>query len=123
MMHRLIPAAAMLAATLVPGAAFGQTDVRSSPLPSYNLVQLSVAASAVSIEEFQAQTMTIGSCGDAVKLGKAIDAKVERKRFVHATELPPQLRPLMKDLPNGTASPVLSEDGSALHVLVICNRA
>lgn len=123
MMYRLIPASAMLAAALAPAAAIGQTDVRTSPLPSYNLVQLSVAASAVPIEEFQTRTMEISSCGDAVKLGKAMDAKVERKRFVHASELPPQLRPVLKDLPNGIASPVLSEDGLALHVLVVCSRA
>jgi hypothetical protein len=67
--------------------------------------------------------MAINSCADAVKLGKAMDAKVERKRFVHATELPPQLRSVLKNLPNGMASPVLSEDGSALHVLVVCSRA
>lgn len=123
MLHRLIPAAAMLAAALAPVAATGQTDVRMSPLPNYNLVQLSVAASAVPIEEFQARTMEINTCRDAVKLGKAMDAKVERKNFVHETELPPQLRPVLRNLPNGMATPVLSEDGTALHVLVVCNRA
>jgi len=123
MPHRLIPAAAMLAAALAPGTALGQTEVRTSPLPNYNLVQLSVAASAVPIEQFETRTMEIGSCADAVKLGKAMGAKVERKAFVHATELPPQLRPLLKDLPNGMATPVLSEDGATLHVLVVCSRA
>ncbi len=123
MPHRLIPAAALLAAALAPGAALGQTDVRSSPLPNYNLVQLSVAASAVPIEDFQTRTMAISSCDEAVKLGKAMDAKVERKSFVHASALPPQLRPVLKDLPNGMATPVLSEDGKVLHVLVVCSRA
>ena len=122
MPHRLIPTAAMLVAALAPAAAFAEQESTSS-LPNYNLVQLSVAASAVPIEEFQARTMAINTCGDAVKLGKAMDAKVERKRFVHATELPPQLRPVLKDLPNGMASPVLSEDGATLHVLVVCSRA
>ncbi|RNJ63721.1 MAG: hypothetical protein EDM03_04880 [Porphyrobacter sp. IPPAS B-1204] len=122
MLHRLIPTAAMLAAAFAPVAALAEQESTSS-LPNYNLVQLSVAASAVPIEEFQARTMEINTCGDAVKLGKAMDAKVERKRFVHATELPPQLRPVLKDLPNGMASPVLSEDGATLHVLVVCSRA
>lgn len=122
MTHRLIPAAAMLAAAFAPASAIAQEE-RTSWLPNYNLVQLSVAASAVPIDEFQTRTMAINSCRDAVKLGKAMDAKVERKRFVHATELPPQLRPVLKDLPNGIASPVLSEDGLALHVLVVCSRA
>ena len=119
---RFVPAIAALALTLVPAAANALQE-RESPLPNYNLVQLSVAASAIDIAEFQTRTMAITSCGDAVKLGKALDAKVERKRFVHATELPPQLRPVLKNLPNGVASPVLSDDGSALHVLVICSRA
>lgn len=123
MPHRLIPAAAVLAAALAPAAALGQTDVRTSPLPNYNLVQLSVASSAMPIEQFQARTMEIGSCSDAVKLGKAMDAKVERKAFVHASELPPQLREVLKNLPNGMATPVLSDDGKALHVLVVCSRA
>ena len=48
---------------------------------------------------------------------------LERKTFVHATELPPQLRPVLKDLPNGMATPVLTEDGKALHVLVVCSRS
>jgi hypothetical protein len=122
MLHRLIPAVAMLAASLVPASAIAQEE-RISSLTNYSLVQLSVAASAVPIEAFQTRTMAIGSCGDAVKLGKALGAKVERKRFVHATELPPQLRPMLKNLPNGLASPVLSEDGEMLHVLVVCNRA
>ncbi len=123
MPHRLIPAAAMLAAALAPAAALGQTEVLTSPLPNYNLVQLSVAASALPIDEFQTRTMAISSCSDAVKIGKALGAKVERKSFVHASELPPQLRPMLKDLPNGMASPVLSEGGEMLHVLVVCSRA
>ncbi|QDH34191.1 hypothetical protein [Porphyrobacter sp. YT40] len=122
MLHRLAPVAAMLAAALAPTAAAAQTE-QSSTLPNYNLVQLSVAANAVSADEFQARTMQISSCGDAVKLGKAMDAKVERKRFVHDTELPPQLRPVLKNLPNGMATPVMSEDGETLHVLVVCSRA
>ena len=122
MPHRLIPAAAMLAAALAPAAVFAQAEV-TSPLPNYNLVQLSVAASAVPIEAFQARTMAISDCGDAVKLGKVLGAKVERKTFVHASELPPQLRPVLKDLPNGMATPVLTEDGKVLHVLVVCSRA
>lgn len=122
MPHRLIPAAAMIAAALAPVAATAQ-DERASPRPDYNLVQLSVAASVVPIEQFQARTMAITSCGEAVKLGKTLGAKVERKAFVHASELPPKLRPVLKDLPNGMATPVLTEDGKVLHVLVICSRA
>jgi hypothetical protein len=119
MLHRLTPAAAL---ALTPVGAIAQ-EAHTASLPNYNLVQLSVAASALPIEEFQARTMAVGSCKQAVELGQALGAKVERKRFVHATELPPQLRPVLKNLPNGMASPVLSEDGSVLHVLVVCSRA
>ena len=122
MPHRLFPAAAILAAAFAPVSAAAQEE-RTSPLPNYDLVQLSVAASAVPIEEFQTRTMAINSCRQAVTLGKAMDAKVERKRFVHATELPPQLRPVLKNLPHGMATPVLSEDGATLNVLVVCSRA
>jgi hypothetical protein len=118
----VLPAIAAFAGALIPAAVLAQEE-RVSSLPDYNLVQLSVAASAVPIEEFQSRTMAINSCGEAVKLGKALGAKVERKTFVHATELPPQLRPVLKDLPNGMATPVLTEDGKALHVLVVCSRS
>lgn len=122
MLFRLVPALAAFAGVLIPAAAPAQ-DERASPLPDYNLVQLSVAASAVPIEQFQARTMAITSCGEAVKLGKTLGAKVERKTFVHASELPPKLRPVLKNLPNGMATPVLSEGGATLHVLVVCSRA
>lgn len=121
MSHRLIRAA-VLAAALAPAPAFAEQE-GTSALANYNLVQLSVAASALPIEQFQTRTLAIRSCGEAVELGKALGAKVERKSFVHASELPPQLRPVLKDLPNGMASPVLSDDGSVLHVLVVCSRA
>lgn len=121
MPHRLIPAT-LLAAALAPAVALAEQE-STSPLPNYNLVQLSVAASALPIEQFQTRTMAISSCGEAVELGKALGAKVERKSFVHASELPPHLRTVLKDLPNGVASPVLSDDGSVLHVLVVCSRA
>lgn len=122
MLIRFAPAIAALTIALAPAAATAQQE-RISPLPNYNLVQLSVAAGTVPADEFQTRTMAITSCGDAVKLGKAMGAKVERKTYVHATELPPRLRPVMKNLPNGMASPVLSDGGSALHVLVVCSRA
>jgi hypothetical protein len=121
MLSRLA-AAAILAAAFAPTGAIVQEE-RTSPLPSYDLVQLSVAAGAVPVEEFQTRTMAINSCRDAVTLGKAMNAKVERKRFVHATELPPQLRPVLKNLPNGMATPVLSNDDRVLSVLVVCGRA
>ncbi|MDP5104517.1 MAG: hypothetical protein NWP98_11375 [Erythrobacter sp.] len=122
MLNRVIPALAVLVTALAPASGFAQAE-RTSPLPNYNLVQLSVAASDMAAADFQTRTAAIRSCGDAVKLGKDIGAEVNRSNFTHASELPPQLRPMLKDLPNGTASPVLSEDGTVLHVLVVCSRA
>ncbi|MCL9982753.1 MAG: hypothetical protein NBV60_06315 [Erythrobacter sp.] len=121
MSNRLVPVLALLAA-LAPASAMAQEE-RLSPLPNYNLVQLTVAASAVPADEFQTRTMAITSCKDAVKLGKALGAKINRSNFTKAGQLPPKLRPLLKDLPNGMASPVLSEGGEMLHVLVVCSRA
>ncbi len=122
MPNRLCPALALVALALVPTSAAGQQE-RISPLPSYNLVQLSVASVQVAPAEFKAQTAAIRTCTEAMELGKNLNARVERKRFVHLSELPPQLRPVVKGVPTGQATPVLSEDGSILHVLVVCNRA
>jgi hypothetical protein len=117
---RLAPAVAALTMALAPAAAFAQ---QLSSQPNYNLVQLLVPASRMAPQEFQARTAEIRSCGEAVKLGKELGAEINRSNYTQAHQLPPQLRPMLKDLPNGTATPVLSEDGSVLQVLVVCSRA
>ena len=121
MPRRLFPALAIAAVAIIPASAIAQTE-RASSLPSYNLVQLSVMSADVERADFEAQTQAIRSCGEAVKLAKVSGWQVTRERFVHPSELPPQLRPVVKDVPTGQATPVLSDDGSALHVLVVCNR-
>jgi hypothetical protein len=82
-----------------------------------------VTSAQIAPADFEAQTAAIRSCGEAKALGKTLNARVKLKRFVHETELPPQLRPIVRDLQTGTSTPVLSEDGAVLHVLVVCNRA
>ncbi|AOL22873.1 hypothetical protein Ga0102493_111851 [Erythrobacter litoralis] len=121
MPRRLFPVLAAATAAIVPAGASAQQE-RASTLPSYSLVQLSVLSAQVAPSDFSSTTKTIRSCSEAMKIAKANGWQAERKRFVHPSELPPQLRPIMRDVPNGEATPVLSEDGSALHVLVICSR-
>ncbi len=122
MPNRIFSKLALVAFAIAPMSAAGQ-ELRMSPLPSYNLVQLSVASAQIAPASFEAQTAAIRTCGEALELGKTLGARVERKRFVHLSELPPQLRPVVQGVPTGQATPVLSENGSILHVLVVCNRA
>lgn len=121
MPRRLFPILALAGAAIIPAAASAQQE-RSSPLPSYNLLQLSILSSQVALEDFEARTGAIRSCGEAVKLAKSQGWQAERKRFVHESELPPALRSVVRDVPIGQATPILSKDGSAFHVLVVCNR-
>jgi len=121
MSRRMLPRLTLAAAALVPVSALAQQE-RASPLPSYNLVQLSVRVSQIALDDFRDRTEAIMSCGEAVTLARSLGWQAQRKRFVHESELPPALRPVVRDVPNGKATPVLSEDGSALHVLVVCNR-
>jgi hypothetical protein len=123
MPHRLIPAAAMLAAALAPGAALGQTEVRTSPQPNYNLVQLSVNSAEVAPEEFKTRTAAIRSCQEALQLAGDLGAEVTRNPYVRADQLPSELKAILKDLPAGQATPVFSGNGEVLRVLVVCNRS
>ncbi|MEQ8412208.1 MAG: hypothetical protein RIC51_12650 [Erythrobacter sp.] len=118
---RLLPALTVAAAILLPATASAQQE-RASPLPSYTLVQLSAKASQVAPADFEALSEAITSCSEAVRLANSQGWQAQRKRFVHQSELPPVLRPVVQDVPTGKATPVLSERGEALHVLVVCNR-
>lgn len=115
-------ATAMAAAAFVPAALAAQADVRSSPVPSYHLVQVSVDASAVPAEEFEAQTKAIQSCDDAARLARTLDADFTRNRFIRANQMPQQLQDILADLPTGQSTPVFSADGKQLRVLVLCAR-
>lgn len=123
MPRRLISAAAVLAAMLVPAAAFGQTDVHGSPRPRYNLVQLTVKTAEITPEQFSSRTQAIRSCDDAVKLAAELGAEVTRNAYVRADEMPSQLNDILKDLPTGHATPVFSNDAAIMRVLVLCNRS
>ena len=85
-------------------------------------MQLSVDGSAVSKDEFAAQTETIKSCGDARKLGKAMGADIKRNRFVASWNLSPSMKKMLKEMDTGKASEIVSNDGKTMRVFVICNK-
>ena len=122
MLKNLVVAPALLAAVLAPAAAVAQAE-RSSPVPSYHLVQLSVHASKVAAPQFQAQTQAIESCGDAIELSRTLGAEMTRNRFIRASQMPTSVRTMVEELESGEATPVYTYDGAVLRVLVLCNRA
>ena len=113
--------AALLAATIA-ASAVGQTSMRKSPVPRYDLLQLSVSSETVDAEEFVARTAEIASCTDARELAEAIGGDVKRDRFVRSSAMPQGLQDMLADLPKGKASPVYSGGEGIMHVMVICNR-
>jgi hypothetical protein len=121
MLHRLAPVA-LIAAALAPAGALGEDERRSS-VPVYSFVQLSVNAARISPAGFRERTEAIQSCADARKLGKALGARINNGDSVMANLLPPQIRPVLAETPTGKATPVLVEQGAAMHVVVICHRS
>lgn len=114
-----------LAATIGAIAAAGASaqQERMSPRPNYNLVQLSVKSAEVAPEEFKTRTKAIRSCDQAVKLAAELDAQVTRNAYVRADQMPTELNAILKDLPTGQATPVFTNGGEVLRVLVLCNRS
>ena len=90
-----------------------------SPRPNYNLVQLSVKSAEVAPEEFKTRTEAIRSCDQAVKLAAELDAQVTRNAYVRADQMPTELNAILKDLPTGQATPVFTNGGEVLRVLVL----
>ena len=115
-------ATALAVAALSPASLAAQSDARSSPVPRYHLVQVSVDANAVSPEDFEAQTRTIESCRDAAELARTLDADFTRNRFISASRMPQQLQDIVAELPIGKSTPVFSGDGKVMRVLVLCAR-
>ena len=121
MLNRLVAASAVMAATLAPALASAQ-DERSSPVPRYHLMQLSVDTAATTPEEFKAKSEAIRTCGEAKDLAKSLDAGIKRNRFVRASSLPADLQDVLLELPAGHATPVFSDDDGVMRVLVLCGR-
>lgn len=121
MLRQFIIAPALALCALVPGAVSAQAE-RSSSVQTFHLMQLSVNAADVPTEDFQTRTEAIRSCGDAMDLGEDLGADMTRNRFVRASQLPDALRTILEELPAGHATPVFSNEGNVLRVLVLCNR-
>ncbi len=123
-LRKMIGAWAIAAAVLVPTALSAQivSGARGSNQTSYHLVQLSVNSGAAAAEQFSSKTQEIGSCQDAMNVAQELDTDIRRNRFVRASQLPDQIRDMLKALPTGQASEVFGADGDTLRVLVICNR-
>jgi hypothetical protein len=113
--------AAATAATAAAGASAQQE--RMSPRPNYNLVQLSVKSAEVAPGEFKTRTEAIRSCDQAVKLAGELGAQLTRNAYVRADQMPAELNAILKDLPTGQATPVFTDGGEVLRVLVLCNRS
>ncbi|GMN02956.1 hypothetical protein [Erythrobacter sp. MTPC3] len=120
-MFKILSAAAVLV-TAMASAPISAQNERSSPVPRYHLMQLSVSAASTSPAEFETKTAAVQSCRDAIDLAKSLDADVKRNRFVRASSLPGELQEILADLPTGHATPVFSADGKAMRVLVLCYR-
>lgn len=110
----------LVATSLLSGQLSAQERVPSRA--SYHLIQLSMKADQIPLEEFRARTEEIKSCRDASDLAKALGAEVRRDRFVPSWDLPAELRKTLADLPTGQATQVFGEDGSVIRVIVICSR-
>jgi hypothetical protein len=117
----VLGASALAAAALLPAALSAQAIVRSSALPAYHLVQVSVPAGTVDADEFRARTEAIRSCNEAGELARRLDGEFRRNRRVLAGELPRPVQDALKELPVGQATQVFG-DGGVMRVLVICNR-
>ena len=117
----LLGVSLLAAVAFVPATLSAQSGVRSSTVPSYHLMQVSVEAGDIALDEFKAKAKAIRSCGEAGELAKALDADVKRDRFVRATDMPVSLQDELRELPTGHATKVFG-DSQTLRVLVICNR-
>lgn len=112
---------ALAAAAIAPASLSAQE--RSSPVPAYHLMQLTVQTDEVAPKDFAEKTSNIGSCEDARELAVELGADVKRNRFVRASSLPPMLQNSLKELRAGQATKVFSNDPKVMRVLVLCHRA
>ncbi len=122
MLTRLVTASALITAAIAPAALSAQNE-RTSSVPRYHLMQVSVKTTDVSLEEFQAKAQAIRSCRDAQNMAKELDGAVKRNRFKRASTLPDELKDTLRELPAGHATEVSSAEDGVMRVMVLCNRA
>lgn len=123
MLTRSLTAAVLGAIALSPAALSAQADVRSSGQTHYHLVQLSVSAQDMPLEDFAARTKTIESCAQAKDVAHEVGADIKRNRYVMAHRLPDQVKNALQSTDIGNATQVFSDDGETMRVLVVCNVA
>ena len=119
---RCVAGVALAAAALVPAALSAQTNIRTSSVPNYHLMQLSISSTDYSLAEFRSATEALRSCAEARDLARSIGADIRRDRFVRGTQLPESLRAEIETLTSGHATRVFSENGETMRVIVLCNR-
>ena len=115
-------AAVALAATAMAPTELSAQNERTSPVPGYHLLQLSVDPAETPLDDFKAKTAALRSCDEAMDLAKTLNAEVTRNRFTRASQLPQKLQTILAELPAGQATPVFGSEGEPVRVLVLCNR-
>lgn len=123
MLARALATAALAALSLSPVSLSAQTNVRGSGQAHYHLMQLSVSAQDMALEDFEAKTRTISSCADAKGLARELGADIRRNRYVMAHRLPDQVKIALQSTDIGNATQVFSDDDETMRVLVVCNIA
>lgn len=123
MLTRMVAATTLAVLALGPVALSAQTNVRGSGQQNYHLVQLTVSAKDVALEDFKARTQAISSCSQAKDVAREVGADIKRNRFVMAHQLPAAVKTALEATDTGSATEVFSSDGDTLRVLVLCNRA
>ena len=118
----LVATLCTLAPTSVALAQAGAPGTQTSNVPAYHLMQLEVKTKDVSVETFETKTAAINDCSEVKAVAKELGGKMVRNRFVRASQMPSDLRAILKELPAGKATPVFSTDPAAARVLVLCNR-
>lgn len=80
------------------------------------------AQAAEAVKAMQARTQSMGGCGRAEEVGKAMGAEVVANDQIRLRDLPPQLQSLMKTMQVGQATPPFGSVQEGIRVLVLCGR-
>lgn len=87
-----------------------------------HLLQLAVPQREDTVEKFRTATSAIRTCDAALQIGQSLNAEIVENRSLPLSNLPPQVRELLRDLPTGRATPVFGTPQTTMKVLVICAR-
>lgn len=87
-----------------------------------HLLQLAVPISEDSVEAFETVTSAIRTCKGARQIGQVLNAEIVENQSLPLSNLPREIRELLRDLPTGRATPVFGKAETTMKVLVICAR-